>query len=61
MIESVNNERIKEYAKLNQKKFRDEMKMFIVEGEHLVEEALRVYDVVEVFPFSVQVGSCVCN
>lgn len=49
MIESVNNERIKEYAKLNQKKFRDETGMFIVEGEHLVEEALKFMEVVEIF------------
>lgn len=39
MIESVNNEKIKFYAKLNQKKYRDEAGLFIVEGEHLVEEA----------------------
>lgn len=39
MIESVNNEKIKYYAKLNQKKYRDEAGLFIVEGEHLVEEA----------------------
>lgn len=49
MIESVNNERIKEYAKLNSKKYRDETGMFIVEGEHLVEEALKYMEVVEVF------------
>lgn len=49
MIESVNNERIKEYAKLNTKKYRDEMGMFIVEGEHLVEEALKYMEVVEIF------------
>jgi len=41
MIESVNNEKIKYYAKLNQKKYRDEAKLFIVEGEHLVEEATK--------------------
>lgn len=39
MIESVNNEKIKYYAKLNQKKYRNEAGLFIVEGEHLVEEA----------------------
>lgn len=49
MIESVNNERIKEYAKLNMKKYRDETGMFIVEGEHLVEEAIKHMDVVEIF------------
>ena len=49
MIESVNNERIKEYSKLKIKKFRDETGMFIVEGEHLVEEALKYMEVVEIF------------
>ena len=49
MIESVNNERIKEYAKLNSKKYRDETGLFIVEGEHLVEEALKYMEVVEIF------------
>lgn len=49
MIESVNNERIKEFAKLNSKKYRDETGMFIVEGEHLVEEALKYMEVVEIF------------
>lgn len=49
MIESVNNERIKEFSKLNMKKYRDETGMFIVEGEHLVEEALKYMEVVEVF------------
>lgn len=39
MIESVNNEKIKYYAKLQQKKYRDDTHLFIVEGEHLVEEA----------------------
>lgn len=39
MIESVNNEKIKYYAKLKQKKFRDKESLFIVEGEHLVAEA----------------------
>ena len=39
MIESVNNEKIVKYAKLKQKKYRDETSLFIVEGKHLVEEA----------------------
>ena len=47
MIESVNNEKIKYYAKLNKKKYRDETGLFIVEGEHLVEEAKK-RDLVEV-------------
>lgn len=39
MITSLTNEKIKEYAKLNQSKYREEAKMFLVEGPHLVEEA----------------------
>ena len=42
MITSLTNEKIKEYAKLNQSKYREEMKMFIVEGPHLVEEASKL-------------------
>ena len=49
MIESVNNERIKEYAKLNSKKYRDETGLFIVEGEHLVEEALKKTSAIDIF------------
>ena len=49
MIESVNNERIKEYSKLNTKKYRDESGLFIVEGEHLVEEALKKTQAVEIY------------
>ena len=39
MIESTNNEKIKEYSKLKQKKYRDLTSKYIVEGKHLVEEA----------------------
>ena len=49
MIESVNNEKIKQYAKLNEKKYRDKEHMFIVEGEHLVEEAFKNNLVIEAF------------
>ena len=38
-INSVNNEYIKELSKLKNKKHRDETKMFIIEGYHLVSEA----------------------
>ena len=41
MIESINNERIKNYAKLNDKKYRKEQGLFIAAGKHLVEEALK--------------------
>ena len=46
MINSTQNERIKEYAKLNEKKYRDETNLFIVEGIHLVEEA-KAYGIVK--------------
>ena len=36
MIQSVNNKKIKEYAKLIQKKERDKTNLFLVEGEHMV-------------------------
>lgn len=39
MITSLQNEKIKELMKLKQKKYRDEMNLFLVEGFHLVEEA----------------------
>ena len=41
MITSVDNKKIKEIAKLNSRKYRKEMGLFIVEGEHLVEEAYK--------------------
>lgn len=39
MIESVNNERIKELIKLKDKKYIKEKKKFLIEGKHLIEEA----------------------
>ena len=48
MITSLTNERIKEYAKLNQNKYREEKGLFIVEGPHLVEEAKKLGLLVEV-------------
>ena len=39
MIESVNNERVKYWTKLNDKKYQIEYGLFLVEGEHLVMEA----------------------
>ena len=40
-IESVNNPKIKNLIKLKDKKYRDLTKSFIVEGCHLVREALK--------------------
>ncbi|MFW5893411.1 MAG: TrmH family RNA methyltransferase [Bacillota bacterium] len=39
MITSVQNETVKRFSKLHQKKYRDKEALFIVEGKHLVEEA----------------------
>lgn len=39
IISSLNNNKIKEYSKLLEKKYRDETNKFLVEGEHLVKEA----------------------
>ena len=41
IIESLDNNRIKNIRKLNEKKYRDEEKLFLVEGEHLVLEAYK--------------------
>ena len=40
-ITSVNNDLIKNTAKLSQKKYRDESGLFLVEGEKAVEEAIK--------------------
>ncbi|SJZ34298.1 TrmH family RNA methyltransferase [Anaerorhabdus furcosa] len=41
-IQSVQNERVKQWVKLHGKKGRDESLQFLVEGEHLIKEALKV-------------------
>lgn len=40
IIQSTQNEKIKTWAKLHHKKGRDETKQFLVEGEHLIREAI---------------------
>jgi len=40
-INSLNNERVKNWCKLNIKKYRDRENLFLVEGEHLVNEAIK--------------------
>ena len=39
-ITSINNEYIKEISKLNEKKYRDKSNKYLIEGLHLVTEAL---------------------
>lgn len=41
VIESVHNPKVKEWTKLQQKKYRQQTNQFLVEGQHLVEEALK--------------------
>lgn len=48
MIESVNNERVKKWAKLKNRKYQNEYGLFLVEGEHLVEEAQKCGNLDEV-------------
>ena len=49
MIESINNEKIKRYSKLLQKKYRDETGLYIISTDHLVKEALKHNIVHEIF------------
>ena len=41
LITSVNNNHIKELCRLKEKKYRDITGLFLVEGEHLVSEAIK--------------------
>lgn len=47
-IESVHNPKVKEWVQLKEKKYRDLENKFIIEGEHLVEEALKCANVLEI-------------
>lgn len=49
IIESLNNEKIKYYTKLQNKKYREETGLYIAPGEHLVREALALNLVKDVF------------
>ena len=49
MITSTDNKKIIEISKLNNKKYRKEYGLFIVEGEHLVEEASKCGILKEVY------------
>ncbi len=55
-ILSDNNQRIKELAKLNMSKYRKEMKMFLVEGAHLVNEARLANVLIEAFSIDTKEG-----
>lgn len=55
-IQSINNPQVKQWKKLLTKKERDKTGMFIVEGFHLVEEALKQSEQVVEIIVSEQVG-----
>lgn len=42
-ISSVNNKLVKNLAKLNKKKYREDTGLYIIEGFHLIEEALKAH------------------
>ena len=47
-IESINNPKVKDWVKLKEKKYRDLNNKFIIEGDHLLKEALKKDLVLEV-------------
>ena len=47
IIESVKNPKVKQWKKLHKKKEREATKTFLIEGFHLVEEALKIDSLVE--------------
>ncbi len=47
-ITSLNNEKVKEWVKLSKKKYRDATGLFLVESEHLVQEAIKLDIVKEI-------------
>ncbi|WP_310551843.1 TrmH family RNA methyltransferase [Paenibacillus glufosinatiresistens] len=55
-IMSVQNARVKEWASLQEKKHRDKSGTYIIEGVHLVQEALLAQAEVEVLAYSAETG-----
>lgn len=47
MINSLNNERVKRWTSLNDKKYQEQEGLFLIEGEHLVEEGFKSGHLVE--------------
>ena len=50
-IESLTNNRVKEWVKLSSKKYRDAVGLFIIEGDHLIEEAKKIGIIKEIISF----------
>ena len=49
LITSVNNERVKNLSKLHLKKYRDEEQKFLIEGDHLISEAIKHNALLELY------------
>lgn len=49
LITSINNEKIKNLSKLHLKKYRDESRQFLIEGDHLVNEAIKSRSLKELY------------
>ncbi len=61
MLTSTGNDTVKRFAKLHQKKYRDKEGLFIIEGPHLVEEALKHGRVHTVFSLEKREGAVQVN
>ena len=48
IITSLDNNKVKSWSKLKSKKYRDQTGLFLVEGQHLVLEALKKAQVEEI-------------
>ena len=48
MITSLQNEKVKNWVKLKEKKYRDETGQYLIEGDHLLQEALKANTVLEI-------------
>ena len=58
LITSLENNKIKKYIKLKQKKYRELNKLFLIEGEHLVFEALKsnkLYDLLVLDGYNIDI------
>ena len=63
-ISSINNDFVKETAKLKEKKYRDLTNTFLIEGEHLVKEAsknnlIKTIIVLEDFPYETNLNKVI--
>ena len=47
-IESLDNKKVKNWTKLKEKKYRDQNGLFLIEGNHLIEEASKYNVIVEI-------------